>query len=134
MNNMNFPRAGELHRRPGRQAAQQGGPVSCTQRRAGELWKSLPDRLFVQSTDPAVCFSFGNTALQPARPAGPPISVIPFFKMNTFLTIMHLFFVYFLHIFNHEAPIMVGLKMFQTVYKRTLCEHSIHSLNISKLE
>jgi len=23
------------------------------------------------------CFSFGNTALQPARPAGPPFSVIP---------------------------------------------------------
>jgi len=24
----------------------------------------------------------------------------------------------------HEAPTMVGLKIFQTVYKRTLCEHS----------
>jgi len=37
---------------------------------------------------------------------------------------MHLFFSLFsLHV--HEAPRMVGLKMFQTVYKRTLCENGL---------
>jgi len=25
----------------------------------------------------------------------------------------------------HEVPTMFGLKMFQTVYKRTFCEHSL---------
>jgi len=42
---------------------------------------------------------------------------------NAFLT-MHLFFMLFSLQF-HETPTMVGLKMFQTVYKRKLCEHSL---------
>jgi len=35
----------------------------------------------------------------------------------------------------HKTPTMVGLKMFQTVYNRTLCGHSLHGpvLSISKL-
>jgi len=37
---------------------------------------------------------------------------------------MHLFFQLFSLQF-HEAHTMVGLKMFQTVYKRTFCEHSL---------
>jgi len=37
---------------------------------------------------------------------------------------MHLFFVLFSLQF-HEAPTIVGLKMFHTVCKRTLCEHSL---------
>ena len=38
MKNMNFPRAGELHRRAGRQAAPQDGQVYCTTlRRCGGL-------------------------------------------------------------------------------------------------
>jgi len=36
---------------------------------------------------------------------------------------MHLFFMLFSLQF-HEAPTMFGLKLFQTVYKRTLYEHS----------
>jgi len=54
------------------------------------LFRSSPHRLFVQPAGPPFClvfcaarqpahssrFSFGNMALQPARPAGPPISVI----------------------------------------------------------
>jgi len=32
--NMNFPRAGKLHRRAGRQAAPQDGQVGCTLRRS----------------------------------------------------------------------------------------------------
>jgi len=69
MKNMNFPRTGELHRREGRQAALQDGPVGCILRQAGELHiklgyrngragvlpfsaarpvRSLPDRLFEQ--------------------------------------------------------------------------------------
>jgi len=27
----------------------------------------------------------------------------------------------------HEAPTMFGLKMFQTVYKHTFCEHSLYA-------
>jgi len=45
-----------------------------------------------------------------------------FFEKNAFLK-MRLFFVFFPLQFN-ETPTMVGLKMFQTVYKRTLCEHN----------
>jgi len=37
---------------------------------------------------------------------------------------MQLFFVLFSLQF-HEAPTTVGLKMFQTVYKQMLCEHSL---------
>jgi len=37
MKNLNFPRAGELHRRAGRQAAPQDGQVGCTLRRSGGL-------------------------------------------------------------------------------------------------
>jgi len=37
---------------------------------------------------------------------------------------MHLFFVLFSLQF-HEATTMVGLQMFQTVFKRTFCEHSL---------
>jgi len=43
---------------------------------------------------------------------------------------MLLFFVLFSLQF-HEAPTMVGLKMFQTVYKRTLCEHIVYNLVLS---
>jgi len=46
-----------------------------------------------------------------------------FFK-ERFLTV-HLFFVLFSLQF-HEAPTMVGVKMFQTVCKRMLCEHSLY--------
>jgi len=49
--------------------------------------------------------------------------------MNAFLTML-LFFVLFSLQF-HEAPTMVGLKMFQTVYKRTLCEHIVYNLVLS---
>jgi len=37
---------------------------------------------------------------------------------------MHLFFMLFSLQF-YEAPTIFGLKMFQTVYKRTLCEHNL---------
>jgi len=37
MKNMNFPRAGELHRRVGWQAALQDGPMGCTLRLASRL-------------------------------------------------------------------------------------------------
>jgi len=91
----------------GWRAAQKGGPAGCTtgqasglhiklgcrKRRAGGLpfTAGRPVRPFVpfcaprrpallSSVQPAENsrFSFGNTALQPARPAGPPISVIRF--------------------------------------------------------
>jgi len=103
MKNMNYPWAGELHRRAGRQAALQDWPVGCTLTGAGGLHIKLgsgkgqsgglpfsaahrnaflcsppahPSVLSsVQPTDSSH-FSFGNMALQPARPAGPPISVI----------------------------------------------------------
>ena len=106
MKNMNFPWAGELHRMAGRQAAQQDRPVGCTL--SWPIENGGPEgRLFSQSAPPfsatrrtaflcsppdlpsvfsaarqsaeSSCFSFGNTALQlarPSRPAGPPISVI----------------------------------------------------------
>jgi len=86
---MNFSRAGELHRRAGRQAAQQDRPVGCTLGRSGglhiklaygkgragglpfsaarpALFRNQPDRLFVQH----------------ARPAGPPISAIHGIRLN----------------------------------------------------
>ena len=95
MKNMNFLRAGELHRRVGRQAAQQDRPVGCTLRRACGLHNKMayrkgwagglpfsavhptlfwnpPDRLFVQpailsSVQPAESsrFLFGNTVTEP---------------------------------------------------------------------
>jgi len=37
MKNLNFPQAGELHKRAGRQAAPQDGQVGCTLRRSGRL-------------------------------------------------------------------------------------------------
>jgi len=97
---MNFPWAGELHRRVGWQAALQDGPVGCTSRQAGVLHIKLGCKKgqdgglpFSQSSacwiallcSPPFClessmqptdgsrFSFGNTTL---CPAGPPISVI----------------------------------------------------------
>ena len=91
MKNMNFSRAGELHRRACRQAALQDGPVGCTLRRAGGLYiklgcgkgwagglpcfsarpalfRSPLDRFFVQPTGPPIC-------LLCSLPS-PPISVI----------------------------------------------------------
>ena len=44
-------------------------------------------------------------------------------KKKAFLTV-HLFFMLFSLQF-HEVPTMVGSKMLQTVYKRTLCDHSL---------
>ena len=69
-------------RRAGRRAAQKGGAAGCGKGRSS-LMCSPPVPVNVQPTgqscsDPAdnSCFSFGNTALQPARPAGPPFRVI----------------------------------------------------------
>jgi len=50
-------------------------------------------------------------------------SRITFFDKNGFST-MHLFFVLFSLQF-HEAPKMVGLKIYQTVHKPTLCKNSL---------
>jgi len=93
MKNMNYPRGAELHRRAGRQAARQDWTVGCTLNWAVE--KGGPEGCaFLQPAAPPFCaarrpaflssvqpayssrFSFGNTALQLARAAGPPISVI----------------------------------------------------------
>ena len=85
MKNMNFPWAGELHRRAVRQAALQDGPAGCTLRRAAGLHIKLGCRKrrafsatcriaflcspqarplsFVQPAESSR-FSFGNTALQ----------------------------------------------------------------------
>jgi len=75
---MSFLGAGELHRRAGRQAALQDGPVGCTLKRAGGLhiklgcrkglagglplsagrpvlFRSPPDRPFVQPAGPPFC-------------------------------------------------------------------------------
>ena len=110
MKNMNYPRAGELHRRASREAALQnwpvgctlGGPVGCTLnwaagksgregcpflqpappffavRRTAFLCSPPARPSVLSSVQPADSsrFSFGNMALQPARPTGPPISVI----------------------------------------------------------
>jgi len=78
MNNMNFRRAGGLHKRPDRQAAQQGGPVRCTQRWARRLQKSPPDRPFVLPAGPVSseisdllfflsCFASQNKAIKPGN-------------------------------------------------------------------
>ena len=88
MKNMNYPRAGEQHRRAGRQAALQDWPVGCTLRGAGGLhiklgcgkgragglpfsaarpavFRSPPPRLFVQPTSLPFCLVF-CAARQPA--------------------------------------------------------------------
>jgi len=44
---------------------------------------------------------------------------------KTFLTCAFTFFVLFSLQF-HEASTMIVLKNFQTLYKRTLCEHSLY--------
>jgi len=83
---MNFPQAGELHRRVGRQAVGQAsglhiraGRTGCTlswpMEKGGPegypflqpaLFRNPPDRLFVQPAKSSR-FSFGNTALQPSN-------------------------------------------------------------------
>jgi len=78
MKNMNFPGAGDLHRRAGQQAALQDGLVGCTLRQAGGLhiklccrkgqagglpfspgrpvlFRSPPDHPFVQPAGPPFC-------------------------------------------------------------------------------
>jgi len=69
---MNFPQAGELHRRAGRQAVLQDVPVGCTVGLSWSAEKSGPEGCpFLQSAKSSL-FSFGNTVLPP----GPPIRVI----------------------------------------------------------
>jgi len=95
---------GRLHYRTGQWAAHKDGPAGCTLTCAAEkggpedcpflqawpsfsatcrtaLLCSLPARpyVFCAARQPAENsrFSIGNTALQPARPAGLPVSVIP---------------------------------------------------------
>jgi len=88
MKNMNYLRAGELHRRAGRQAAQQDWQVGCTLRGASRLhiklgcgkgrsgrlpfsaarpalFRSPPHRLFVQPAGLPFCLVF--CAARPAR-------------------------------------------------------------------
>jgi len=84
MKNMKFPRAGELHRRAGRQAAQQDWPVGCTLRwagglhiklgcgkgRAGGLSFSANPRPFPQPVGPPFCATRQpalQSFVQPAR-------------------------------------------------------------------
>jgi len=85
MKNMNYPRAGELHRRAGRQAALQDWPVGCTLRGASglhiklgcgkgrsgglpfsaprpALFRSPPHRLFVQPAGPLSVLSSVQSA------------------------------------------------------------------------
>jgi len=84
MKNMNFPQAGELHRRAGQQAAPQDGQVGCRKGHAGGLYKKAarqaakkgPPFCLVCSSPPACRkFTFSNWK------HGPPISVIPFVVM-----------------------------------------------------
>ena len=72
-------------RRADRRAAEKGSPLACHFPQPSWMC-SLPSRLNVQPTGPSCsaahqpaknsCFAFGNTTLQPARPADPPFSVI----------------------------------------------------------
>ena len=89
MKKINFPRAGELHRRASWQAALQDGPVGCTLSLAAEKGglEGCPFRQpallsSVQSAENS-CFSFGNSLptlqLVSLQPADPPISVIRMF-------------------------------------------------------
>jgi len=83
---MNFPQAGELHRRAGWQAALQDEPVGCTV--SWVAGKGRPEGCpFLQPAGPPFCaarpfvfcgarqpaessrFSFGNTVFQPAQPS-----------------------------------------------------------------
>jgi len=104
---MNILRADDqLHRRAGRQAALQDGPVGCTLRWAGGLHMKLgcgkgrvrglpfsaacpalfcspPNSLFVQPAGPPFCFLCSSPAHRKFKffiwqhsPPGPPISVI----------------------------------------------------------
>jgi len=45
------------------------------------------------------------------------------FEKNAFSTVQLFFMLFSLQF--HKASTMFGLKMFQIVYKRTLCEHSL---------
>jgi len=100
MKNMNFPRAGELHRRADRQATPQDGQVGCTLRRSGRLHIKLGcgkgqagglpfsavrrTAFFVQPAGPLFCLVCSSPPkihlfcleTQPFSPPGPPISVI----------------------------------------------------------
>jgi len=69
MQNINFPQAGELHRRAGRQAAQQDRPVGCTLGRAGGLHIKLSYRKGLAGGLP---FSAARPARLFVQPAGPP--------------------------------------------------------------
>ena len=77
MKNVNFPRAGELHRRTGRQAALQDEPVDCTSSWAVEksgtedALFSCPPRPFPQSAG-SPCTARWPTLLSSVQPASPP--------------------------------------------------------------
>jgi len=80
--NMNFPRAGELHTRAGRQAAPQDGQVGCGKGRAEGLPFSAV-RLALFRSPPArpsaLCAAAGRKFMffiWQHSPPGPPISVI----------------------------------------------------------
>jgi len=89
MKNMNFPRAGELHKkRAGRQAAPQDGQVGCTLRQSGGLniklgcgkgwagglpFSAVRPALFRNPTDRLICASRRPAPLSCVQqPASPP--------------------------------------------------------------
>ena len=89
MKNMNFPRAGELHRRAGRQDVLRDRPVDCTVSWAVEKggWRaaifcSLP-HLFSQPTGPSfyvahpsACWKFTFFIWKHGRPARPAFQLV----------------------------------------------------------
>jgi len=81
MKNMNFPWAGKLHRRAGRQAALQNGPVGYTLRQAGGLHSKLGSgkgragRLPFSATRPALFHSQPDHCSF-VQPTGPPFYLL----------------------------------------------------------
>jgi len=86
MKNVNFWRAGILHKRAGR-AAEKGSPLACPfAQPTGPSCSAACHPPFYATHQPGKksCFSFGNTTLQPASawPASPPFCVIPTLKTS----------------------------------------------------
>jgi len=82
-------RAGGLHKKAVRRVAESGragcrkGQPSGPPFSVGQLnvQPAIPPFCAARQPMENSCFSFGNTALQPARPAGPPFSVVLFWTV-----------------------------------------------------
>ena len=128
------------------------------------IWNHKPltiDHLWTRQPAENSCFSFGNTALQPTRPVGPPFSVIQFqweivFTIAFVFTIFSVFlclsfapfcyffcfYILFKDILNHTKflqlnsihwSVRIGMRFHLYIFFTTPCSLYVCSLNCAYL-